>query len=51
MNHYKEAYESLQNMYSQKKGSVICCCDTKANMLGISSISLGTNPAHDSRLG
>lgn len=44
-------YESLQRgpwvttKYSQKKGSVMCCCDLKTNMLGISSMSLGTNPS------
>lgn len=44
-------YESLQKgpcvttKYSQKKGSVMCCCDLKTSMLGVSSMSLGTNPS------
>lgn len=44
-------YESLQRgqwivtKYSEKKGSVMCCCDPKASTLGIGQMSLGTHPS------
>lgn len=40
-NHYKGLW--IITKYSQKKGSVTCCCDPKASTLGFGRMSLGTN--------